>query len=65
MKQNLQIAAKCFGENLALFSDPQGTPEKYNLYNGLANLAGGIQALQAEIERLRPELQQLAAAVRR
>lgn len=59
MKQDLKIAVKCFTENLDLFSDPEATPEKYNLYNGLANLAGGVQELHAEIERLRYDLQHL------
>lgn len=35
-------AEKQFGENLNLFTNPQTTPEKYNLYAGLSNLARAV-----------------------
>ena len=48
----LEIAKKCFEENLLLFGDAKSEPEKYNLYKGLAHLANAIEDLQRASETL-------------
>lgn len=45
-------AQKQFEENVRLFGHPQTNPEKYNLYNGLANLAKGLGNLQISVDAL-------------
>lgn len=52
-------AFKCFHENLQLFGNAHANPEKYNLYNGLANLAEAVKELQAEVKQLRQEVHSL------
>jgi len=52
-------AAKCFIENIRLFADARVAPEKFNLYNGLANISGVLGSLQAEIQQLRAEVSRL------
>ncbi len=52
-------ALKCFSENLQAFGNATTQPEKYNLYNGLSNLALAIKEMQDEIERLRREINYL------
>lgn len=54
--QSANNALKCFQENLRVFGDMQSQPEKYNLYNGLANLATAVKEMQREIHTLRQEL---------
>ena len=56
-----QNALKCFQENLRLFADARTEPEKFNLYNGLANLASTLGSLQSEVHQLREEIQRLRA----
>ena len=48
---NATTARNCFEENMRL-NPPQTSPEKFNLYNGLANLAIAIQEIQAQIQSL-------------
>jgi hypothetical protein len=62
MAQDLGLAEKCFTENLRLFANTTTEAEKYNLYTGLANLAGG---LAAEVSSLKSEVRQLRDEVRR
>ncbi len=51
------IAEKCFVENRNLFGNPpQSQPEKYNLYNGLANLTSMVESLQTHIQKLEREM---------
>ena len=52
-------ALKCFDENLKMFGHAQSQPEKYNLYNGLGNLARSMKEMQAEIHSLRQEVNYL------
>ena len=52
-------AFNCFHENLQLFGNAHASPEKYNLYNGLANLAEAIKELQSEVQQLRQEVHSL------
>ena len=49
-------AKKQFIENAQLFGNPAKEPEKYTLYNGLANLAIGLEKLQMEIDVIRGQL---------
>ena len=65
MNNKLSVSIECFSENLQLFGDPQSNPEKYNLYNGLANLAEGIGELENEIDRLKREINQIISTFRR
>jgi len=57
-----QNALKCFEENIRLFGNARTEPEKFNLYNGLANLATAIKDMQAEIDSLRQEVIRLRSA---
>ena len=47
---NFYNAQKQFNENFRLFSDTKNTPDKYNLYAGLENMAAGLIVLQTEVE---------------
>jgi hypothetical protein len=61
---NLDWALKCFEENIRLFGQVQTQPEKYNLYNGLANLAHGLIQMQGEIANLRQEVDLIRRALK-
>jgi hypothetical protein len=49
----IDTAKKCFAENLRDFGDLNAAPEKYNFYNGLANLAIAIEQMQTEITQIK------------
>lgn len=50
-------AAKQFNDNYNLFgSDPKTQAEKFNLYNGLANLAEGLESLESQINQINNRL---------
>lgn len=49
-------AEKCFSENLRLFGNAKTEPEKYNLYNGLRNLASAIKQLEQKVEDIENKL---------
>ncbi|MBA7491679.1 hypothetical protein ES702_02227 [subsurface metagenome] len=50
-------ALKQFNENYRLFGlDPKTQTEKFNLYNGLANLARGLQSLESQIYQINNRL---------
>jgi len=54
-----------FMENYKLFgSDPRSQTEKYNLYNGLANLAKGLQYMKSDIEQINQRIQLLEQKIR-
>ena len=55
---NATTAKNCFEENMQL-NDPQTSPEKFNLYNGLANLAIAVQEIQAQIQSLERAVQNI------
>ncbi len=61
MSMTIDLAIKCFLENRDLFGNPQSQPEKYNLYNGLANLAQGISDMETEMKRLQQKIQLLTS----
>jgi hypothetical protein len=60
LKQNIkkeismstQTAKDCFEENINLFSDPNKTPEKHNLYTGLYSLAEAIQRIEGQLQQI-------------
>lgn len=54
------IAKKCFEENIRLFSNPNSQPEKYNMYNGLANLARAVGDLEDKVRSLEKEVRKLS-----
>lgn len=49
-------ARKCFAENIQLFGNPQEAPEKFNLYNGLVNLA---EAIEHDMSNIKDQIQYL------
>ena len=53
----LSVAMKCFDENRRIFGDANREPEKFNLYNGLYNLAKGVADLEEQVEALKREVQ--------
>ena len=57
-------AKRCFGENVQLFADPQINPEKYNLYNGLWNLAGAIEAIERKLGNIEQQVNYLKSMSR-
>ncbi|MDC0336537.1 hypothetical protein OAN24_06570 [Pseudodesulfovibrio sp.] len=52
---NFDTAAKCFEENVRLFANARTEPEKYNLYNGLYNLAEGLRQFEHDLRQHRKE----------
>ncbi len=56
---NRKLASECFNENRNNFSDFQDTPEKFNLYNGLENMALMIETLLAKVENLENQVHSL------
>ena len=65
MTDRVRTAIKCFDENRNLFGDPQGQPEKFNLYNGLASLAEAVSELQSQVSALTQEITYLRARLDR
>ena len=57
---SFNTAQKCFVENINLFGNAQMEPEKFNLYNGLSNMAESLQSLEQEVHRLRREVEELS-----
>jgi hypothetical protein len=56
---SIETAIKCFEENLRLFGDSRTQPEKFNLYNGLAQLSKAVQSMEVELHRVRSEVESL------
>ena len=52
-------AIKCFDENRNLHGKADTKPEKYNLYNGLSNLAEAVYELQKQMETLSQDVRML------
>ncbi len=61
MSINFNTAAKCFKENLQLFTNPQTNPEQFNLYSGLLSLAQGMAQLESEVQALQQEIRNVKA----
>ncbi len=55
-------AKNCFSENINLFANPQVSPEKYNLYNGLINL---VMAVETELGSIKDLLEQILWELRK
>ena len=53
-----EAAKKCFSENLS-FVDPAKEPEKFNLYNGLLNLADAIFAIEMQLRSIEHRVQSI------
>ena len=45
-------AKKQFEDNLKFFGDPHKTPEQFNLYHGLANMAQAFISLERRINQI-------------
>lgn len=56
---NHDAGANCFFENRNLFSNPQATPEKFNLYNGLASLSTAVSGLLLKVDEMDKEIKDL------
>ena len=56
----IDTARKCFAENLRVFGSSNSQPEKYNLYNGLANLAAAVEETQAQLAQIQAALAHIA-----
>lgn len=52
MEPKLNVAKDCFVENVEAFADPETQAEKFNLYNGLANLVEGVEELKKAIYQI-------------
>ena len=61
---NAHTAKKCFEENIALFANAQTQPEKFNLYNGLYNLADEIEKINHQIYQIGSVLNDIANVLR-
>ena len=58
-------AKACFDDNIRLFAyDPLQQPEKYNLYNGLSNLALAINQIEDALHSIDYRLTVLEKKVR-
>src|ERR1051325_7174846 len=61
----IDTAKKCFAENLRLFGNAQTQPEKFNLYNGLHNLAIAIEQMQQQVEQKLQQIDSDMSRIRR
>jgi hypothetical protein len=64
-QMSIQSAINCLDENINLFGDPRVDPEKYNLYNGLSEMARAIQRLDNEVEVIKNTVNGILHEVRR
>ena len=53
---NIKHAIRCFEENLAMAGTER---EKYNLYNGLVQMARAIEDLAAKVQAIKNTVEQL------
>jgi hypothetical protein len=60
----IDSAKKCFAENLRLFGNASTQPEKYNLYNGLANLATAVEELQTKLSQIEATVNRISRDVK-
>jgi hypothetical protein len=63
MNNSLQVAIKCFDENLRLFADPHNEAEKYNLYQGLSSLTEAIGQIEQQIQTLNQQIRFLQSQI--
>lgn len=52
-------AKRQFEDNIKLFSGPNMNDEKFNLYNGLANLAGALYNLENKIRTVEDDIRRI------
>lgn len=52
-------AKRQFEDNLNLYWDPNVSPEKYNLYAGLLNLADGLYKLESRVEQIEQKIKRM------
>jgi hypothetical protein len=57
-------AKACFDENIRLFANPQQQPEKFNLYNGLFNLAIAISEIEDKLRSIDHRVHSLEQRIR-
>ncbi len=62
---SIQSAINCLDENIRLYGNPRVDPEKYNLYNGLSEMARAIQRLDNEVEVIKNTVNGILHEVRR
>jgi hypothetical protein len=60
----IQTATNCFNENIRLFGDARSEPEKFNLYNGLSNMAQAIAQLAREVDAIKQTVDRIRRDVR-
>jgi hypothetical protein len=54
-------AKKCFADNLRRYGNAQTNPEKFNLYNGLTNLAVAVEDIQSRITTIEAAVAHIAS----
>lgn len=60
----MSFGDNCFAENLQMFGLPAETqPEKYNLYNGLRNMATDMYNMESKMNNMENELQEIKRIV--
>lgn len=53
MSAHTRLAKDCFEKNIGLFANAKTTqPEKYNLYNGLHELAEALEDIENELDTI-------------
>lgn len=52
----IEAAKECFKENLKLLGNSEKQPEKYNLYNGLLNLAIAVELIEGMVLKIERQL---------
>jgi len=62
---SIQSAINCLDENIRLYGNPRVDQEKYNLYNGLSEMARAIQRLDNEVEVIKNTVNGILHEVRR
>jgi hypothetical protein len=49
---SIDTAKKCFDENLKFYVSQKSQPEKFNLYQGLYNIADEIEKINLRLDQL-------------
>jgi len=59
---SIRAAIQCFE---ALFGDAREEPEKFNLYNGLVQMAHAVQQLETEVRAVKQQVERRLSELRR